>query len=315
MLNHKPFNIIYSQDGNFICLSIVLVCWNNRKYLLDCLHSINSAKINYKYEVVVVDNGSTDGSQEMLLTFFPEVMLIQNTSNQGLSKASNQGIQVTQGRYVLLLNNDTIVNGESLNIMIDILEKKPKAGASGGTLLNEDGSIQATYGFFPSIIQEFLITSALGRTIWPNFPDHKIVTDIMEVDWLSSACLLLRRSVLDEIGLLDEDYFIYGDEMDLQYRMHKAGYKVIYIPQATTIHLGGRSMTHWARRKMAYRGRMLFFRKNYGNFKSFAQRALLFSLTVLKIPIWITIMIYNKDRAEKELKSNKDVLQLCMKLK
>ena len=245
-------------------VSIILVCWNNKSYLEPCLQSLYDANTQFRFETIVVDNGSTDGSQAMLNEKFPAVKIIQNDSNVGLSKASNQGIETTSGKYVLLLNNDTIVNGPSLNSMVAFLDSHSDAGAVGGRLLNPDGSFQAGYAVFSTLKEEIFIATRVGEYNKKGYPSHYDTDQIKPVGWLSSACLMLRRTALDQVGLLDEEYFIYGDEADLQYRLNQSGWKVYYLPDATTIHYGGRSMDRWRRRKMVYRGKMLFYKKNYG---------------------------------------------------
>ena len=134
--------------------------------------------------------------------------------------------------------------------------------------------------------------------------------------WLSSACLMVRRAALNQVGLLDEEYFIYGDEADLQYRLQQAGWKVYYLPYATTIHYGGRSMDRWRRRKMVYRGKMMFYQKNYGPTKTAALRAMLASLSVVKMVPWGVAYVAPtwRERAQKELQSNLDVVKLCVSL-
>jgi hypothetical protein len=297
-------------------VSIILVCWNNKDYLDPCLKSLYDASLDFSYDVVVVDNGSTDGSQAMLAEKYPAVILIENGQNVGLSKASNQGIEATQGRYVFLLNNDTIVNGPSLNMFFHLLETRPDAGGVGGMLLNPDGSFQGGYANFSTLIEELLITTGIGDRIWPWYPSHHKTDHIQVVDWLSSACLILRRSALDQIGLLDESYFIYGDEADLQYRLKKAGWNVYYIPQANTLHYGGRSMNRWRRRKMVYRGKMLFYQKNYGALSAFFLRLLFGKLSLIKSVVWSLAYLLPKyrERARLELQSNREVIQLCWKL-
>jgi GT2 family glycosyltransferase len=285
--------------------AVVLVCWNNRAYLEPCLKSLYEAGIRHDFEVVVVDNGSTDGSQEMVRAQFPRVQLVQNHSNVGLGRASNQGIEATSAPLVLLLNNDTIVNGTSIDTLIDFMDETPDAGAVGGKLLNEDGSVQA---------EELLIATRIGELIWPGYPSHHPGNGVISVDWLSSACLLVRRTALAQVGLLDESYFIYGDEADLQYRLISAGWKVYYLPQATTLHFGGRSMDRWRRRKMVYRGKMLFYRRNYGAAREYLLRALFGALTVAKVGVWSVAWSLPswQERAARELRSNMDVLRLCL---
>jgi GT2 family glycosyltransferase len=297
-------------------LSVVIVCWNNKRYLEPCLRSLYDAGLQHSFEVVVVDNGSTDGTQAMLREVFPQVRQIQNDRNIGLSAASNRGIKETQGRYVLLLNDDTLVNRESLDAMIEFMDGHPEAGAAGGKLLNPDGSFQAGYASFSSLIQEILIATRLGFTISTAYPSHGGGDQIKQVDWLSSACLLLRRSALYEVGLLFEDYFIYGDETDLQYRLKRAGWKVYYLPGVETIHFGGRSLDRWRRRKMVNRGKMLFYKKNYGVLSTGVLRVIMGAVSLTKLAVWglaFPLPQWHK-RAKQELDSNLDVLRLCWKL-
>lgn len=298
-------------------MSIVLVCWNNKKYLEPCLESLYNGGLRSTFDVIVVDNGSTDGSQEMLRAKFPQVQLIQNSQNVGLGKASNQGIEATHGRYVLLLNNDTIVNGPSLDVLVEFLDDHPSAGGAGGRLLNGDGTVQSCYNNFSTLVEEFLIATRLGEIfLSPGYPSTVVGDEVRQVDWLSSACLLLRRAALDQVGLLDESYFIYGDETDLQYRLKRAGWMIWYIPDSTIIHFGGRSMDRWRRRKMVYRGKILFYKKNYGAAQTTALRALLGVLSAFKILWWAPVAFFPawRERAQKELKSNVEVVRLCYHL-
>jgi GT2 family glycosyltransferase len=133
---------------------------------------------------------------------------------------------------------------------------------------------------------------------------------------LSSACLLLRRSALDKVGLLDEEYFIYGDEADLQYRLIKSGWKVYYLPNATTIHYGGRSMNRWRRRRMVYRGKIMFYEKNYGSLQAGILRVMLGALSFFKLLAWLPVYLMpsRRERAKLELSSNLEVIQLCIRL-
>jgi len=305
-----------NKEPNVPDLSIVLVGWNNKAYLDPCLVSLYESGLNCSFDVIVVDNGSTDGSQDMLREKYPQVAIIQNESNVGLGKASNQGIEATKGRYILLLNNDTIVNGASFDAMVDFLEKNPKAGGVGGKLMNPDGTIQAGYNYFSSLHEELLVATRLGEFIRVGYPAIMDANEIKSVDWMGSACLMVRRSALDEVGLLDEGYFIYGDEADLQFRLKKAGWEIYFLPNATTIHYGGRSMNRWSRRKMVYRGKLLFYQKHYGFLKTFALRLILGILSVAKLVPWaILYLLPNKhDTAKKELQSNMEVIGLCITL-
>jgi GT2 family glycosyltransferase len=305
------------NDGSVMDMSIVLVCWNNKTYLDPCLKSLYESGLKSTFDVVVVDNGSTDGSQQMLEEKYPDVKLIQNLGNVGLGKASNQGIEATNGLYVLLLNNDTIVNGAALDGLAEFLANHPEAGAVGGILLNPDGSFQSGYGKFSTLTEELLIATGLGDLFKDGYPLHGRSDQIESVGWMSSACLLLNRGALDQVGLLDEEYFIYGDEVDLQYRLIKAGWKVYFLPTSTIVHYGGRSMDRWKRRKMVYRGKLLFYKKNYSFLQTMVLRGMLVLISTGKLLIWMLAYLFPRwrDRSIKELKSNLDVLVLCFKLK
>lgn len=305
------------SDASVVDMSIVLVCWNNKAYLDPCLKSLYEGGLKSSFDVVVVDNGSTDGSQQMLAEKYPQVKLIQNAGNVGLGKASNQGIEATSGRYALLLNNDTLVNGPALDVLVEYLDAHPEAGAAAGKLLNPDGSFQSGYAPFSTLLEEFLIVTHIGEMLWPGYPSHGDSNEIKETGWMSSACLLVRRAALDRVGLLDEGYFIYGDEADLQYRLNKAGWKVVFLPNSSIIHFGGRSMDRWKRRRMVYRGKMMFYKKNYGFFKTFLLRAMFFVMSLLKLLVWCVgfLIPSRNDQAKKELRSNLDVMGLCLNLK
>jgi hypothetical protein len=218
---------------------------------------------------------------------------------------------------VLLLNDDTVADGSSLDVLVGFLDATPEAGAAGGRLLNPDGSFQAADSRFPSLWEEFLIATRLGARIWPNYPDRGYSKEIKVVEWVGSACLLLRQAALAEVGLLDETYFIYGDEADLQFRLRRAGWKVFYLPDVITVHYGGRSLDRWRRRKMVYRGKLLFFRKNYGLVRTFLLRAMYAGLSIGKILLWALFLVYprKREQAWAEIRSNADIFSLCWALK
>ncbi len=304
------------KGASMLTLSVVIVTMNNKKYLQTCLSSLYSGELQTAFEVIIVDNGSADGTQIMLREMFPEVQLLQHKVNVGLSRASNCGITASRGRYVMLLNDDTVVDGSSIESMIDFLATHPDAAAVGGRLLNPDGSLQAGYNYFPSLTEEFLIATRIGNMLQTGYPLREGNGEVRPVDWLGSACLLLRREALSEVGLLNEEYFIYGDEVDLQYRLRHAGWRVYYLPFSSTIHFGGRSMDRWRRRKMVYRGKMLFYRNNYGRLRSTLLRLMISGLKASTLRAWIGAFTIPKwrDRARRELRSNLDVLRLCRKL-
>jgi len=297
-------------------LSIVIVTRNNWSFLTQCLKSLYEAPPARVFDVVVVDNASTDGTPDRLRNAFPSVSIIENPENRGLSAATNQGIRATAGRYVLLLNDDTLVHGPSFDALVTFLDAHPDAGAAGGRVLNPDGTTQSCFNAFPTLWQHLLIATRIGALFNETYPAVTSAADCRTVDWITSACLMLRRKALDSVGLLDEQYFVYGDEVDLQYRLHRAGWKVYFVPDATTVHFGGRSMNRWSRRRMVYRGHMLFSAKHYGKVKTLVLRVLLGLLTIGKLVVWQAAFLIPKwrQRASREVASNVDVLELCRRL-
>lgn len=299
-------------------LSIALVNWNNRDYLRQCLESIEAAELSISYEIVVVDHGSTDGSHQMLAERFPYVTVVQNQENLGIAKGNNQCIQNSAGRYIYILNNDTIINRDSVMAMMEFLDGHPEAGAAGGNLLNPDGTLQASFCYFPTLREEFLIVTHLGKRANPIFPNHRSVwPQIREVDWMSSASIIVRREAIESIGLLDEEYFIYSDETDWQYRLWQAGWKVYYLPSVNTIHFGGGSFKPGGRRyTLVYRGRMLFARKHYSKAYQLIQRTM-FALAALgREAVWVLLYVVPgwRSAARQQIRANLETLRLCFKL-
>jgi len=299
-------------------LSIALVNWNNKDYLQRCLESIEAAQLPFTYEIVVADNGSTDGSQAMLADRFPYVKLIQNKGNVGVARGNNQCIQNSSGRHIYVLNNDTVVNRPSIEAMIIFLDEHPEAGAAGGNLLNPDGSFQSSFCNFPTLREEFLIVSHVGIRLNPYFPSYNgPYPSIREVDWISSASIVVRRQAIEEVGLVDEEYFIYSDETDWQYRLRQAGWKVYYLPQVTTVHYGGGSFQPGGQRyTLVYRGRMLFARKHYSHLYVAAQRVMFGAAAVGRLGVWLLAQANNRWRpiARKQIGANVETLRLCLNL-
>lgn len=299
-------------------LSIALVNWNNRDYLEQCLESIKAAQLPLDYEIVVSDNGSTDGSLQMLTERYRDVIVVQNGKNVGVARGNNQCIHHSSGRYIYILNNDTVVNKDSIVRMVTFLNAHPEAGAAGGNLLNPDGSFQAGFCHFPTLLEEFLIVTHIGKLLNPHFPSHNgPYPKVREVDWISSASILVRREALEGIGLIDEQYFIYSDETDWQYRLWQAGWTVYYLPEVTTIHHGGGSFKPGGRRfTLVYRGRMLFARKHYGRLYSLIQRIMFAAAALGRQMVWLVLSPASrwKDRARKQLASDRETLRYCLKL-
>jgi GT2 family glycosyltransferase len=248
-------------------LSIIIVNWNTRDYLLRCLRSVFRMRERESREVIVVDNSSRDGSVEEVKRLFPGIDLIVNEQNFGFAKATNQGIKHSSGTFVLLLNPDTEVPDGSIERLVAFMRNYPDAGIAGAQLLNEDGSRQNSIANFPSLATEILNKSLLRRLFPQRYPGkEREYSGPIEVDSVIGACMLVRRQAMEKVGILDEDYFLFLEETDWCYRMKNAGWKVYHVPQAEIVHFQGRGAE--SRKKEAkveyYTSRYQFFKKNRG---------------------------------------------------
>ena len=271
-------------------LSIVIVNWNVRDLLKRCLHSIissfqlpasnfqlpisnfQSPTSNFQIEVIVVDNASSDDSVAMIEEEFPQVQLIANSENLGFTVGNNQGIAASRGRYILLLNPDTEIVGDALATMVEYMDNHPQVGALGPQLLNPDGSIQSSRRHFPTMATAFLESTILQQ--W--FPHNRVIRhyyiadrpddEVQEVDWVTGACLLARREAIEEVGPLDEGFFMYSEELDWCRRIKAQGWKVVYLPTARVIHHGGQSSEQVKsfQHVQFQRSKIRYFRKHHG---------------------------------------------------
>lgn len=286
-------------------LSIVIVNYNSAGYTAHCLDSLRQARPALPYEVILVDNASGDGGADELERSYPEVQFIRSQVNRGVTGGNNMGIRAAHGRHILLLNNDTLVLPGTLEQAVSYLDQHPEVGGVGGNLLNADGSFQASYADFPSLWSEFLGATGLHRLVWPYYPSHPPGQTCRTVDWMGTAFMSFRRSALEAVGPVDEAFFMYSDETDLQYRLRAAGWAIVYLPDIATIHYGGKSSSPWNRRHLIYRGKLLFFQKHYGFPRTLLLR-LLFAVTALaKAAFWASLgrLFIRGDRARQEASS------------
>jgi N-acetylglucosaminyl-diphospho-decaprenol L-rhamnosyltransferase len=254
-------------------LSVVIVNWNTRELLHNCLKAIGP--IDNKHSFIIVDNGSTDGSQAMVRSQFPNVTLIANRDNLGFAAANNQGISATNSRYVLLLNSDTVASPQVLQDLAAFMEEHPDAGACSPRLVGTDGTPQHyAYGGDPTI--PYLLRRALARLILRR-PLHDWDTnDIQTVDWVSGACMMVRREAIQQVGLLDEDFFMYFEDNDWCLRMRKHGWRIYFNPQIEITHIGGQSSIRSTGAQRYYRQSLIHFhRKHYSRLEQAALRILL----------------------------------------
>jgi len=252
-------------------LSIVIVSWNTRALLAQCLHSIDEERAAYpnlSMEVFVVDNVSHDGSGAMVRQRFPWVQLIENHSNVGFAAGNNQAIEMSRGRYILLLNPDTQVIAGALQALVHFMDTNPQAGAAGSRLLNPDGSLQISCYPRPTLTREIWRLFHLDK-LYP-YAIYKMqqwwITQPRNVDIVQGASLIVRRDVIEEVGGLDADYFIYSEEVDLCTRIQNANWRIYWVPQSAVIHYGGQSTQQVATEMFLklYEGKIIYFRKNRG---------------------------------------------------
>lgn len=291
-------------------ISVLIVNWNVRDLLMRCLDSLFGEQHPFTFEVIVVDNASTDGSVEMLRQRFPQVKLIENLDNPGFAKGNIQGYALSAGRYILMLNPDTLLHPGALDKLYQYLENNSKAAGVGPDLLNPDGTRQMGCYPFPTLTREawrlFHLDWLYAYGIYPVILwDDKTTR---EVDVIQGTCLLLRRKALDEVGFLDADFFMYTEEVDLCYRLKKAGWQLRWFPLAKVIHFGGQSTLQAAETMFLrlYESKILFFRKQYGNFSASFYKLILGIIAILRISISPLIWFLNPGkRAEtKTMASN-----------
>jgi GT2 family glycosyltransferase len=258
-------------------LSIILVNHNAQDLTLECISSIIE-KTTIPFEIILVDNTSTDDTIALVRSRYPKINLVSNRQNLGFAHANNQGIAIAHGRYVLLLNNDTLLKNNALAKMVDYLDKNPMVGALTCKLYDADGkTIQHNCRTFPTPLGTMFGRASLLTRLFPGNPwsTKNLLSDwdynsTREIDWASGAALMLRREVIDQVGILDDkNFFIYWEDTDWCKRIHDAGWKIHFIPDAEIIHLtgsGGGRRSLYLSNLMIYqmhRSAYNYFRKHY----------------------------------------------------
>jgi len=313
-------------------LSIIIVNYNGRDMLLACLESIAGHPPASSYEILVVDNGSTDGSAAAVLARFPDVELIQNESNAGFATANNQGIRASNGRYLLLLNNDTIVLPNTLDAMVEFMDAHPEVGLSGCRILNPDYTLQpSTYGSL-SVAKTFYRLYGLRRLVpkgrfwrrtlsslplrlqryFPGYWEHDTVREVQSV---MGAFFFMRREAVEEAGLLDESMFMYNEEGEWAYRARAAGWKVFFVPVTGIIHYGG---PYKARKAFQpdlfvekHRGLLYIFQKHHPACEFAIARWLVISSFVCKILFWYIAWPLTPNRSRERVNTYKRIIAMA----
>ncbi len=248
-------------------VSVIVVSYNSREHLGRCLASVRGG-----HEVIVVDNGSTDGSRELVRERFPEVHLLERAENRGFGAANNEGMRVGSGRYFLILNADAWPVRDGIERLVAFADANARAAVVGPRLLNPDGTLQRSVRGFPTrwrIATEYFFlrklaprSRALNAFYGAGFDHHSV----WEADFLMGAVLLLRRDAVAEVGGFDESFFMFSEEVDLCYRMRAAGWSVLFYPGAEFVHVGGASTRlEWGRMyREQLRGHLRFLAKHEG---------------------------------------------------
>ncbi len=246
-----------------LILSVVIASWNTAPLLAACLRTLSDAAGAVAFEVIVVDNASTDASADRVASEFPGVRLIRNAENLGFGRANNQGIALAQGRFVLLLNSDTLLPPGALAGLVDFMAAHPRVGACSPALLLPNGQAQPyAFGHDPNL--GYLLQRGISRLVLHR-PLHDWATASSQpVDWVSGACLMLRREALVQTGDFDEAMFMYFEDVDLCLRLRQAGWEVWHHPAVGITHLGGQSMKQNPAAQAAYQQSLrYFYRKHY----------------------------------------------------
>lgn len=287
--------------------SIIIVNWNTKDILRDCLNSVIEQTKDIVYEIIVVDNASADGSAQMVRKEFPSVILIENSENLGFAAANNRGIKASKGRYILLLNSDTIILNNAIAQTLSFADNNQNAAAVACKVLNPDMSLQSTCFMFPSLLNMILSTSYLYKLLPKSkFFGRERMTwwgrdTVREVDAVTGCFMLVRRSAVEKVGLMDERFFVYGEETDWCRRFKQAGWKVLFTPDTEIIHYGKASSSQ-ARSEMTLQlraGILLFIKKHNNLLTYFLCRILTSLFFSLRIPYWLACAFFGRTgRAE-----------------
>lgn len=280
-------------------LSIIIVSWNCKDLLRDCLQSIERSKTRCGVEIIVVDNDSSDGTLEMLRASHSHVTLMRNAENRGFAAANNQALRTVTTPYVLLLNPDTVVHTGALDAMVEYLQTHDEVWAVGPAMKNRDGSPQRIGVSFPNN-WNILVESLFLDRLFPHshlFGSHKRLYDDptkpQTVDFVQGACLMVKRKVLELVGLFDEQFFMYFEEADWCYRIAQAGGIVQTIPYGSVVHLGAGELGHFDAPRLVYYHESLlrFYRKHYSKESAIVLRVLVVWRSLVRIVVWCTVWL------------------------
>lgn len=285
-------------------LSIIIINWNSKTYLKECLKSLAGSANNLECEILVIDNASHDGSALMVAEEFPHVTFIQSERNLGFSGGNNRAVRQARGGLFLFLNPDTVVEGDALVKLVQTLRRLPDAGIVGARLLNGNRTLQTScIQSFPTVVNQVLNCELLRRwfprsSLWGMAALFSEAREPVPVEAVSGACLMIKRELFEHLGGFDERYFMYSEDIDLAFKIHQAGYKCYYVPGATVIHHGGGSsqnahsaFSNVMIRESVYR----FMRLHRGHFAARCFRLAIGISALLRLPVAMAICLVRKE--------------------
>jgi GT2 family glycosyltransferase len=292
------------QNNNTPQVSVIIVNWNTCGILKNCLKSLYAETAPGLIEVIVIDNASTDDSCQMVQSCFPDVKLIKNTENTGFAKANNQGIASAAGRYILLLNSDTVILDSVIAQTVSFADDNPDVAVVGCCVLNPDMTFQPSCFMFPSILNMFLSSLYLYK-LFPRsrfFAREQMTwwdgNDIRQVDVVNGCFMFVRHQAIEQVGVLDEGFFMYAEETDWCYRFKQAGWKIMFAPVGQIIHMAGQSS-----RKVQYEmliqlrvSILKFFAKHHSQLKYKLACLLTALFFTLRLPGWLVITLFGSSR-------------------
>jgi GT2 family glycosyltransferase len=291
-------------------ITVSIVNTNNRDVAVQCLESIYAACPELSLEIIVVNNACEDGSSEAIRDQFPNIKIIDHPEMLGFSTNNNLAFNQASGRYLMLLNDDTIVQPGTFQIMLSYMDENPTVGVIGATLLNLDGSKQKSYDHSPHPLYDGL--QPLSEIL---FPLPKAGSEPLEVANVSGACMMVRTEVANQVGFLDPRFDpLYSEEVDWCYRINKAGWKIIHHPGAKVIHLLGLTMNRnpVGRYERIFEKKALFFRKHHGPVAVFLYKISLFAVNIVKSIAWTILWLVRKKEASTELKIHYNMVRKAL---
>jgi len=287
-------------------ISICIVSYNACQYLADCLRSLLAAPPRRSFEMIVVDNGSQDGTAELVQNEFPQVILIRNAGNGGYTRPMNQALRAATGTYCVQLNPDTLVEGAAFDTLADFMDAHPEAGACTPRVLSLDGSLQLqcrrsegrpwdAFTYFSGLSRRF----PHDRRFAGYLMTYQNNAEVFEAQAVSGSCMFIRAAVFAQVGYLDERFFAYQEDSDFCFQMRHAGWKIYFVPGASILHYGGEGGTRVHPYRSAYewhRSYFLYYRKNFARDYNFAFNALVYALTVLKFSLAVIKIFLSREK-------------------